>query len=224
MINVQNNVESSPLFYFFAIIALLEEIHLTMNDRDYFKFGMLASAILHSAALGYWGASNYMPPGVSVQYAPRSIELVVLDPAPMMEVDGPAAHPIAVYPITEIPALRKEVAFDKPKTMTGVNQVYEEPSQGAVTVLNSDVLKSPAPVYPALARQRGWEGAVQIKVFIDRDGLPSGVSIERSSGHTILDNAALDAVKKWQFKAARKGMTTLSSWIIVPIQFDLQGE
>jgi protein TonB len=49
--------------------------------------------------------------------------------------------------------------------------------------------------YPASARLNGLEGRVVLKVVIRADGELADVSVAKSSGHAILDAAAMEAVK-----------------------------
>lgn len=56
--------------------------------------------------------------------------------------------------------------------------------------------------YPSLAQQRGWQGKAILNVRVDVRGIPSEVTIAESSGYRILDNDALEWVKrKWRFPA-----------------------
>ena len=82
--------------------------------------------------------------------------------------------------------------------------------------------KNPAPRYPSIARRKGHEGIVLIDVLVDRDGLVKEVKIAQSSGHRILDRAALKSVKKWVFVPGKKGDQTIDMWVSVPIRFALQ--
>lgn len=50
--------------------------------------------------------------------------------------------------------------------------------------------------YPFLARRRGWEGKVVLRLRIDGRGRIDSTEIAESSGHGVLDRAALDAVAK----------------------------
>ena len=50
-------------------------------------------------------------------------------------------------------------------------------------------------IYPDFARKSGYEGKTLIAFRIDRNGKILGLSVSRSSGHEILDEAALQAVK-----------------------------
>lgn len=50
--------------------------------------------------------------------------------------------------------------------------------------------------YPLLARKRGWEGEVLLAFRLEADGRIVDARIARSSGHGVLDRAALTALGK----------------------------
>ena len=56
----------------------------------------------------------------------------------------------------------------------------------------------PQPVYPPLARQARIQGKVVLHAIIDKDGRVS--QLEVVSGHPLLVQAALDAVKQWRYQ------------------------
>ena len=87
---------------------------------------------------------------------------------------------------------------------------------------NADYLHNPAPPYPRMAKQRHWEGQVTLRVLVTPDGRCGDISVHRSSGHDVLDEAALDAVRNWRFVPGKKGDTPISSWVNVPIAFTLE--
>lgn len=86
---------------------------------------------------------------------------------------------------------------------------------------NLAYLNNPKPVYPMMARQRQWQGLVLLRVYVGADGQALQVNLQRSSGHEVLDDAALDAVRKWKFVPAKRGDVAEASWATVPIQFEL---
>jgi protein TonB len=55
------------------------------------------------------------------------------------------------------------------------------------------------------------------------DGTPESVALRQTSGSPRLDEAALEAVRKWRFVPARQGSTPISAAVIVPIVFSLEG-
>jgi len=80
---------------------------------------------------------------------------------------------------------------------------------------------NPKPEYPSIAARRGWEGTVKLLVKVSAEGESEKVTVQRSSGHDELDEAAVEAVEKWKFIPAKRGETPVPSTVIVPINFVL---
>jgi protein TonB len=60
-----------------------------------------------------------------------------------------------------------------------------------------------------------------VRLIVTEDGSPKSVAVIGSSGDTALDEAALETLKHWRLKPARRhGLPTESS-IDVPIRFML---
>ena len=77
------------------------------------------------------------------------------------------------------------------------------------------------PAYPEPARQRGERGTVDLLLKVLSDGSVGDVSIKKSSGFRLLDEAALTEAKRWQFVPARRGPKAAEAWIEVPVRFEL---
>lgn len=88
-------------------------------------------------------------------------------------------------------------------------------------VYDAKNLGNPQPQYPLISRRRGEEGTVLIKAFVDASGIASKVEIFKSSSFSLLDNAALEAIKKWRFVPAKKLGQYVASSVIIPINFKL---
>ena len=80
---------------------------------------------------------------------------------------------------------------------------------------------NPAPSYPASARRRGQEGRVLLRVEVLTNGNVGSVALEKSSGIDSLDTAALDTVRRWRFRPARKNGQSVTATVQVPIRFAL---
>jgi len=80
---------------------------------------------------------------------------------------------------------------------------------------------NPKPKYPSVARSQGWQGKVILKVLVSAKGDSEQVTVAQSSGHDVLDQAAVDAVKAWHFVPVKRGETTVASTEHVPINFIL---
>lgn len=98
----------------------------------------------------------------------------------------------------------------KPKTETFTEASYQ-----------ANYKSNPKPDYPRLAKSRSWQGKVLLRVQVTADGHSAGISVQQSSGHEMLDDAAIEAVKNWTFIPAKRGDTPVASTVTVPIQFKL---
>lgn len=91
------------------------------------------------------------------------------------------------------------------------------------TVSEADYAHTTPPEYPRRAIDRGQQGIVVVKALISKDGNPAKVTVYTSSGYDLLDRSALDAVKEWSFKPSALADNQISSWILVPVKFVIQG-
>lgn len=77
--------------------------------------------------------------------------------------------------------------------------------------------------YPRVAQMRGWQGEAIVELQIDENGKLASVKIQTSSGHDVLDKAALEMVRKTVAAAAPpKILLGASSTYIIPVAFRLQ--
>ena len=79
-----------------------------------------------------------------------------------------------------------------------------------------------SPVYPALARLKGYEGVVLLAAEVSPDGRVGSLRIKKSSGYASLDRSALEAVKRWIFEPGRRMGKPVVMWVDVPVKFVLK--
>lgn len=82
--------------------------------------------------------------------------------------------------------------------------------------------RNPPPQYPATARRRGYQGTVTLEVLVTESGAAQKIKIFESSGHPVLDNAAIVAVTNWLFSPATRLGQPISMWVKIPVQFILR--
>ena len=82
-------------------------------------------------------------------------------------------------------------------------------------------LRNPPPKYPAESRKLREQGVVLLKVAVTAEGRAADVQLQRSSGFARLDDAALKAVRRWEFNPARLGATPIACAVEVPVRFGL---
>lgn len=78
----------------------------------------------------------------------------------------------------------------------------------------------PKPEYPRIARRKGLEGTATIEVMFNALGEQLALTLVKSSGFSLLDQAALEAVETWQFDAPAPRLASHYK-VTVPIRFAL---
>lgn len=134
---------------------------------------------------------------------------------------------------TECPTTKKTARAAEPIAQTTVarqsvsssNQTDHANSKNS----SSSVVKArplyqhnPKPEYPNIARRRGWEGIVILEVSVSKKGEVQNINLHQSSGHALLDGAAIRAVKKWKFIAGNINGHPSTTTVLIPINFLLR--
>lgn len=157
---------------------------------------------------------------------------------PVTEPEPEKIKPVDPLPPEPAPAPRKTVAVKKPpahprriQTRPAVESraTSHSPQRDSASPRNTatdpqpySAERNPKPVYPELARKRGQEGDVLIRVRVDASGSPVSVSVEKSSGYPLLDKAAENGVRKWRFTPARLNGMAVAGDVVVPVRFLLR--
>lgn len=91
--------------------------------------------------------------------------------------------------------------------------------------IDASYLIPPKLSYPPLARRRGQEGRVILTIIVDPEGKVRHAKVDKSSGHAILDEAAITAVQAARFNPAKNlaGAAIPSSYKL-PFNFKLSDE
>jgi len=77
--------------------------------------------------------------------------------------------------------------------------------------------------YPKIAQMRGWQGTVIADLEIDSKGSVISVKIKKSSTYEVLDNEALEMIKKASpFPAPPESLRGKNFNVLVPISFKLE--
>lgn len=75
-----------------------------------------------------------------------------------------------------------------------------------------EVIEGPRPRYPRQALRLGWEGTVRLRINVAADGRVVDVHVIQSSGRVVLDEAALEAFRRWVFRARHPGEPEVRSF------------
>ena len=158
------------------------------------------------------------PVEAKIPEVPMPPEVVTPQPAPIESVSPPQnVAPVEMAKSVAVsPAL---VRGDSSAVKPGLDPTTITAEAGIKAKPN--YLKNPEPSYPLLARRRRQEGLVLLTVRVTTQGRAGHVGLKQSSGYTLLDNAAIEAVRGWEFEPARVSGTAIESQIEVPVRFAL---
>lgn len=153
----------------------------------------------------------------------KTPEKVVPPPQPKLV---PPPPPFIPLPDFKVQAAASSNAIT---AVTTVKPVVEAPKPPPVV---AEVVRVPAaydtskncakPEYPSISRRLEETGSVMLALLVDEDGKVIDGKIEKSSGFSRLDNAALSALQLCQFKPGLANGKPEKSWARVPYTWKLE--
>ena len=191
------------------------------------QLAFLISGMVHLGIFAAGGNFLISSPTVEVTPGETRIQVVFNEPAPpVKETAPPPPAPVAEEkavplqpPPKELPEPVVEPKKENP-TEQETNMIPSVEMQGA-QYEEVDYASNPPPIYPRPAVLRNIQGKVLISVNVSERGESLEVKIEQSSGHAILDQAAVEAVQRWRFSPARLGKMAIRSQVKIPIHFKI---
>ena len=80
------------------------------------------------------------------------------------------------------------------------------------------------PTYPSMSKRLNEQGSVILRVLVKSDGSVGSIEIKSSSDYPRIDQAAVDAVRNWQFNPATRNGSPIDEWYQIPISMYLKDE
>jgi len=193
------------------------------------------------AVAAHIGIIVYLDRPMSIAPLPRKIPEMVMEfapppPPPQVEPPKPIPQVAKAQPAprpapANIPVVQNPVTTNAPTAdSVQVAQAVPPPAPPAPAPVPEPVtepkgyagyLNNPAPSYPPAAQRQRLQGKVILKIHVLASGQPDNVTVAKSSGYDILDDAAVKAVTGWVFDPAKRGQTAVDGWVNVPINFKL---
>ena len=229
----------------------LSHIAIRCRDERIMRYAVTVSVLLHAGISGWWlHRLSQRPPELPSRFEvviqpaaqaparrPRLRPTAVPErPKPPRPVARPAPpkakrirpkkaatkQPRPVMNEVESPSPPvQETAVTEP-TVTAAAMPPEPEPLPAIPPRPSARFDNPRPWYPRMARRRGMEGRVTLRVTVSPDGHVAAIRVAHSSGYRLLDDAALETVKTWRFVPAYRGDTPVTGEVLVPIRFRLR--
>ena len=211
----------------------------------------MVAAIVAAHVVAGWGLLQVHGVREAVaQAAPMFVSLIA--PAPKPEVLLPPPPPPTPQPVQRRPsaAVIAAAPTPAPAPFTVVAALPAPPEPTPQPAAPEAVAAAPAPTpapapvlaaapriipasavqylepivleYPRQSKRMGETGHVLIRVFIDEAGAAQNVQVNRSSGHSRLDDAALAAIRHARFKPYTENGKAIAGWAFVPLDFQLE--
>lgn len=95
------------------------------------------------------------------------------------------------------------------------------PSMRISHMMEGNLVHQVQPVYPPLARQARIQGSVVLRAVIDRDGKIKNLQV--LSGHPMLVEAAMDAVRQWRYQPYVLNEQPIEVETQITVNFTLSG-
>jgi periplasmic protein TonB len=95
------------------------------------------------------------------------------------------------------------------------------PSPPVSHMMEGNLLLRVQPVYPPLAREARIQGSVVLQAVIDRDGKIKNLQV--LSGHPMLVQAAVDAVRRWRYRPYVLNEQPIEVETQITVKFTLEG-
>ena len=166
-------------------------------------------------------------PPPSPEPAPQLVPQPVSEPVPQVQPEPKTAKPVRQRTVSQ----KKTVVAQQPSAQPVQNSatpassaraVLETATTGPTTPKPLAAYANAKPRYPDLARKRGQQGLVRVLAQVDEQGVPADVRVAQSSGYSLLDEAALHAVRKWRFTPGMLNGLPVRGSAVVPVEFRLQ--
>jgi protein TonB len=206
----------------------------------------LFSHLLLLSLSGYLTAQLFTTPPPVEQVIELDLSSEIQAPAPPAQISEPQPQTASMpQPAPDTPSAQQAIpapVVASADTMSVISAEATEASIASPTSTTSAPVSSPVgssglirnvapprilaktePVYPKPAQQAAQQGTVVLKVQILENGRPGDISIASSSGHELLDNAAIAAVTKWRFVPAKDKQSgqAVACYSRLPVSFRL---
>ncbi len=138
-------------------------------------------------------------------------------PAPPTAIATAPANPVPRDPAPTAQAMPAQAPLPPAREATiGGPRAGITPGVASVTrttpKFDASWVGNAPPPYPTIARRLGEEGEVRLDVHVGSSGRVLDVRLKRSSGSPVLDQTAIDTVKKWRFRPATVDGQPVAEW------------
>jgi protein TonB len=225
----------------------MDKLYLSMPERAYVSplSSLVKTSLVVAVHLGFLAWALHASGVVKHQTLALPMKLVTVmiaapsqpaTPETLPKMSAPVLHQAAIA-LPLLPPSEHKLTAEAPPSVTPAvataasatpsNAVVSHQAGATASEQRSEAsfdaayLNNPAPAYPLISRRQGESGKVLLLVQVTPHGTAAQVEIKQSCGFPRLDEAALEAVRKWHFVPARHGDVAVAASVVVPLSFKL---
>ncbi len=201
-----------------------------LSDKPYLFITL--SVLLHIAlygAVAVYSTENSMSE-IRLDGEKSAVNRIISVSTIFREADNPepVINEKIAEPVLEKVAGENETAESSVSDESPVNNILSDSSAERKELSIDQFTTDLSPVYPAFARRNSYQGVVRASLIINSLGKGENVRIIKSSGFTILDKAAVKAIRKASFilkdEKSRDIFEKGSIPLVIDIDFSLTQE
>jgi protein TonB len=147
------------------------------------------------------------------------------DPTPRLPDPDRPQVVVSAEPLPEdpIPAEALTMRVFMPAREAAPVEAVDAPPAAAAETFSAPQPAQPIRIdYPSAARRRGSEGVVEVEITVDATGAVSTLRVAVSSGHPMLDEAALKGLSTIRFTPALRNGVAVPHTFRQPVRFVLR--
>lgn len=208
-----------------------------MNERRRHRLIWTAVGGVHLAALGAAWVGGFVPAGEPAREG--GVFLVALTSEPIavpgeatqgvaVGAGTPTPTPVAVSvpafvpPVVPIAVVSSPAPAPKAVAVTTPAPAVATPAPVAEVFTPPAFLTRPEPAYPERARRAGAEGVAVVRLLLTAEGAVERAELTTSSGHRLLDEAALAAARASTFTPAERARRPVAAEAVATYRFELR--
>ena len=209
-----------------------ERLRRTFGSR--FWAAMIASTVLHLAMFAFWPeltAEDFsfeetlleaieLPPEIEIPPPPEQISRPATPVMAAADIDEDITIAPTTFeenPVEDLPPPPTEAVVDLASAPVFTPMTVRPEIRNRIAVMTAMER-----AYPPILRDAGIGGQVVVWFFISEDGQVLDKRVSQSSGHTQLDNAALEVADVYRFTPALNRDQKVKVWSQIPITFQVR--
>jgi len=197
-------------------LAAASLIHVTLLMAWSWRLPMASNAV------GSLGVTLLAPQQPALAQHQQSMRTRSVRTAAMDKPASDTGNPVSA-PALPVRGASDATETQQPATTSNKSRQAEAEIRGRMMQQHLDRALRASFYYPLIAQRQGWQGEVRIALTIQADGTLANIRVSRSSGYAILDDAAVDSVRR--IRAIPEAIASLAGEnldLVLPVRYELR--